>query len=185
MKLIRTFFILAIAVLGFSASDARAQRYVGGSGAPLQSIERQIFREIIKLPYYGVFDNIAFKVEGDTVTLYGQVLNGQNRGAAERAVRDIKGVANVVNNIEILPPSSFDNTIRRQIVNQFWQRGGSLYRYLQGVNPSLRIIVDRGHVSLEGFVANRSDANLARILANVSGSFSVTNNLIVESELPR
>lgn len=185
MKFIRTFFILAAAVLGFSAADAQAQRYVGSNGVPLQGIERKVFREIIRLPYYGVFDNIAFKVENDTVTLYGKVINATNRKSAERVVERIEGVSNVINNIEILPLSSFDNDIRRQVVNQFLQRGGSLYRYVQGVNPSMRIIVDRGHVSLEGFVANRSDANLARILANVPGAFSVTNNLIVESELPR
>jgi hyperosmotically inducible protein len=149
-----------------------------------KTIEQKVFKEILTLPYYGVFDHIAFKVDGGTVTLYGKVANAVNRKSAERSIRDIKGVTNVVNNIEILPLGSFDNTIRRQVFREFASRG--LYRYLWEPNPSVRIIVENGHVSLEGYVANRGDYNLMNILANgVSGVFSVDNNLFVGKDQPR
>jgi hyperosmotically inducible protein len=89
----------------------------------------------------------------------------------------------VVNNIQVLPLSSFDDSIRLRTLRTL-QSGGSLYRYFLGASPSVKIIVDRGNVTLEGFVVNRGDYNLANILANgVSGVFSVRNNLVVEKEL--
>lgn len=179
MKYIRNLFILTFAFLSILAIDARAQ-------TPQNGLESKVFKELIKLPDYGVFDHIAFQVDGRTVTLYGKVANARNKNDAERRVKDIDGVGRVVNRIEILPPSGFDNAIRRQIVRDFYNRGGSLYRYLQGPNPAMRIIVENGHVALEGYVVNRGDYNLANILANgVSGVFSVDNNLIVGSEEDR
>jgi hyperosmotically inducible protein len=173
MKYIRSFAIITFAFLSFLAFDANAQ-------TPQTALEQKIFKEINRLPYYGVFDFISYKVDGRTVTLYGKVASLGTKKSAERVIRKIDGVERVVNNIDELPPSSFDNAIRRQIVRDFWNRGGSLYRYLQGSNPSVRIIVENGRVTLEGYVSNRGDANLANILANgVSGVFSVRNNLIV------
>lgn len=177
MKYIRNFLILTFAFLSFLAFDAKAQ-------TPQNGLERKVFKELIKLPYYGVFDHIAYKVEGNNVTLYGKVANARNRKDAERWVKDIDGVGNIVNNIEILPLSGFDNSIRQQMLRSFYRNGGSLYRYLQEPNPSIRIIVENGRVTLEGYVANKSDSNLANILANgVSGVFNVKNNLIVGKEL--
>jgi len=89
-----------------------------------------------------------------------------------------------VNNIEILPASGFDNSIRRRIVQSFSDKG--LYRYLWEPKPSVRIIVDGGHVSLEGYVANRGDYNLMKILAiGADGVFTVKNNLVIEKEMVR
>jgi len=182
MKYLRNLLVLAIAILGFTFSDAVAQNF---SGNGKNSVERQVYKQIIKLPYYGVFDNIAFRVNGDTVTLYGKVLQPTTRKSAERVVEKIEGVENVVNNIEVLPLSNFDNSIRIRTLRTL-QNGGSLYRYFLGASPSVKIIVDRGNVTLEGFIANRGDYNLANILArSVPGVFSVKNNLIVEKELIR
>jgi hyperosmotically inducible protein len=176
MKYIRNFLILTFAFLAFSAFEAQAQ-------APQNGLERKVFKELIKLPDYGVFDHIAYKVDGNNVTLYGKVANARNRKDAERWVKDIDGVDTVVNNIQILPFSGFDNSIRQQMLRSFYRSGGSLYRYLQEPNPSIRIIVENGRVTLEGFVSNKGDSNLANILANgVSGVFSVKNNLIVGKE---
>ena len=173
MKYIRNFLIISFAFLSVLAFDAKAQ-------SPQTQMEQKIFKKIIGLPYYGVFDHISYKVDGRTVTLYGKVASLGTRKDAERAVKRIDGVETVINNIKDLPPSSFDNTIRRQIVRDFYNRGGSLYRYLQEPNPSVRIIVENGRVTLEGYVSNRGDSNLANILANgVNGVFSVKNNLIV------
>ncbi len=174
MKYIRSFAIITFAFLSLLAvSDAKAQ-------TPQTVLEQKIFKKIIGLPYYGLFDHISYKVEGRTVTLYGKVASLGTRKDAERAVRRIDGVERVINNIDDLPPSSFDDRIRRQLVREFSTRGGSLYRYLQGSNPSIRIIVENGRVTLEGYVSNRGDSNLANVLANtVPGVFSVRNNLVV------
>ena len=174
MKYIRNFLILSFAFLSLLAFDAKAQ-------TPQTQLEQKIFKKIIGLPYYGVFDHISYEVNGGTVTLYGKVASLGTKRDAERAVRKLDGVETVVNNIQQLPPSGFDNSIRRQIVREFYRNGGSLYRYLQEPNPSVRIIVENGRVTLEGFVSNRGDANLANILANsAQGVFSVRNNLIVQ-----
>lgn len=173
MKYIRNFLIISFAFLSFLAFDANAQ-------TPQSQIEQKIFKKIIGLPYYGVFDHISYKVDGGTVTLFGKVNSLGTKKDAERAVKRVAGVETVVNNIDQLPPSAFDNRIRRQMLREFYSRGGSLYRYLQEPNPSIRIIVENGRVTLEGYVSNRGDSNLANILANsTSGVFSVRNNIVV------
>jgi hyperosmotically inducible protein len=145
-----------------------------------QPIEQKVHRELVTLPYYGVFDNLAFKVDGDTVTLYGQVVRPTTRSDAAARVSRIAGVNRVVNNIEVLPLSSFDNAIRARTYRVVFSRGG-LYRYAMGANPSIHIVVDNGHVTLEGVVSNKMDSQLAYMAASgVPGVFSVTNNLRVE-----
>jgi hyperosmotically inducible protein len=173
-----------VAVFGVSAVNVNAQRYADDKQVSSRTLEQKIFKQLIKLPYYGVFDNIKYELNGSTVILSGKVAVARNRKDAENAVEDIAGVREVVNNIEVLPPSPFDNTIRRRVLRTFADRG--LYRYLWEPNPSVRIIVDHGHIELEGYVANRGDFNLMNILANgVSGVFSVRNNLVVEKDSSR
>lgn len=146
-------------------------------------LERSIRKEILSLPYYSVFDAIGYQVNGETVTLSGYVLRGTTKTEAEEAVADISGVAKVVNNIEVLPPSPSDDRLRRKVLETLMNRGGSLYRYFLGTNPSIRIIVKNGRVSLEGYADTKSDSTLAYNLARgVSGSFAVTNDLKIVSE---
>jgi hyperosmotically inducible periplasmic protein len=181
MKTIKTYLIIAIAIFGFSSLSVQGQSKVIAGSVPQSAIEKKIFKEINMLPYYGLFDSISYKVEGSTVTLYGKVNNGINKSSAGRVVKRIPGVEHVVNNIEILPPSSFDDSIRYQVARNFAQTG--LYRYMHPVNPSVRIIVDRGNITLEGYVANRGDYNLMNILAlSASNAFSVKNNLVIGRE---
>lgn len=193
MKYTQLFLIFAIAILTGTFSELSAQGY-GGKRVTVNNTqttlgvmpvdERSVFKQLIKLPDYGVFDHIAFEVDGDTVTLFGKVAIAKNRKDAERAVKRVRGVSSVTNNIEILPLSQFDDRLRIQILRTFARSG--LFRYFQGVNPSVRIIVDSGHVELEGFVANRGDYNTMNILARgVGSSFSVKNNLIIEKEEAR
>jgi len=185
MKFLQKFLILSVAILGLTFVNVSAQSFSGNGKGSVRSIERQVFKQIIKLPYYGVFDNIAFRVDGNTVTLMGKVLQPTTKKSAERVVEKIEGVEKVVNNIEVLPLSNFDNSIRLRTLRTL-QNGGSLYRYFLGANPSVKIIVDRGNVTLEGFVANRGDYNLANILTNgVPGVFNVRNNLVIEKEMIR
>jgi hyperosmotically inducible protein len=142
----------------------------------------KVRKELVTLPYYGVFDNLAYKVEGSTVTLYGQVVDATTRKDAERRVKKIEGIEQVVNNIQVLPVSGFDNTIRVRTYRAL-VRTGSLYRYFMGANSSIHIVVSRGHVTLEGVVSNRMDSQLAYTAARgIPGVFSVTNNLRVERD---
>ncbi len=138
--------------------------------------------ELVMLPYYSVFDNFEYKVDNGTVTLYGEVTRPVLKSDAERAVKHIPGVVNVISNIKVLPLSPFDNQIRAAEYRSIFGFG-SLYRYAMGANPSIHIIVDNGHVTLKGVVANQGDKNLAYIRANgVPGVFSVTNDLLVEEK---
>ena len=173
--------ILALAVAFFiAATSAVAASHTNSKDDVNFQTENQVRKSILKLPYYGVFDNIAFEVVGDTVTLYGQVVRPTTRSDAVKRIAKIEGVDKVVNKIEVLPLSSFDDAIRARTYRAVFSKG-SLYRYAAGTNPSLHIVVKNGRVTLEGVVANRSDSNLANIAANgVSGVFSVTNNLRVE-----
>jgi len=143
----------------------------------LQQVMKRVRKELVTLPFYGVFDNLDYKVEGSIVTLYGQVVRPTTRKDAERRVSRIPGVERVVNNIEVLPLSSFDDSIRLRTYRTLFRAGG-LHRYARGANPSIHIIVNRGHVTLEGVVANKMDKQLAYMAASsVSDVFSVTNNL--------
>lgn len=145
-------------------------------------LSERIRHELVMLPYYGVFDNLAYSINGSTVTLYGQVVRPTTRSSAERVVKKLPGVSRVINNIKVLPLSTFDDRIRRAAYRSIARTGG-LYRYLQGANPSLHIVVDNGHVTLEGVVSGQGDRTLAYMAANqVPGVFSVTNNLRVEGE---
>lgn len=182
MRYIKSFLVLTVILLGSFLVEVSAQGY-GSSEAANQGIEREVFKQLIRLPYYGVFDHIAYQIDGGKVILNGKVARSRNRKDAEYAVKRIAGVDEVINNIEILPLSSFDNSIRVRLLRTYVRRGGSVFRYLQEPNPSVRLIVERGHITLEGYVANRGDYNLMNILANgITDVFSVKNNLIIEKE---
>ncbi len=152
------------------------------SGAePEARISRQVMHELLMNPYYDVFDNVAYSVNGDNVTLTGQVTRPVVKSDAEAAVRRIEGVESVTNNIKVLPPSSMDDRIRRQVYYTVYGFDG-LSKYSWGTNPSIHFIVDGGHLTLVGVVSNETDKNMAGLRANmVPGVFSVTNDLKVES----
>ena len=148
-------------------------------------LARRVRRELVTLPYYGVFDNLAYNINGGNVTLYGEVVRPSTRSDAERRVKKIRGVTRVVNNIKVLPLSPNDDRIRAATYRSIANMGG-LHRYLRGTNPSLHIVVERGHVTLEGVVSGSGDRTLAYHAANrVPGVFSVRNNLRIEGEEPR
>ncbi len=185
MKYVKILLVTLIAILGFSTINVSARTDANDKNVAPQTIEQKVFKELIKLNYYGVFDDLKYKVEGNTVTLYGKVLQPVTKTSAERLTRGIAGVGNVINKIEVLPLSSFDDSIRYRTLRTL-ANSGNLYRYFIGANPSVRIIVDNGHVELEGYVANRGDSNLMNVLANgVPGTFSVQNNLVVEKQMVR
>lgn len=143
-------------------------------------ITREVRHEILMLPYFGVFDNITYKVDGDTVTLMGSVVRPVTKSDAENAVKHIEGVEKVNNQIEVLPPSSMDDRLRLELFRAIYGYP-SLQKYELGVLKPIRIIVKSGHVWLEGVVDNQGDKDLAGLRAKtVPGTFSVDNNLQVE-----
>jgi len=183
MKLFSKLIALAVMITAFSFISANAQSFTASGST--RSIEDQVRKKILRLPRYEVFDAINYAVSGDTVTLSGKVRNAINKSDAEHSVKRIAGVGRVINNIEILPVGGFDESIRARLYHTLAE-SGSLSRYLWDTNPSVRLIVDRGHVTLVGFVANRGDYNTMNILAHgVSGVFSVTNNLVIDKERVR
>lgn len=133
------------------------------------------------LPYYGVFDNLSYRVDGGTVTLFGQVTRPTLKSDAENVVKKIEGVSRVINNIEVLPLSPNDDRIRLAVYRAVYGQP-NLNRYAMQAVPPIHIIVGNGNVTLTGVVANASDKNVAEIQAkSVPGVFSVKNELQVES----
>lgn len=175
----RQLVALLVVAGGFCLAGLAAQRGLSEKGRV--RLERQVRHELVMLPNYSVFDNLAFKVDDNSrVTLLGQVTQPTLKSDAERVVASVEGVEGVTNNIEVLPLSPDDDRIRRATFQAVYSQP-SLQRYGFGAVPSIHIIVNRGHVTLEGVVANETDKNIAGIQARgVSGVFSVTNNLRTE-----
>ena len=149
----------------------------------IDRIIKEVRHELVMLPFYGVFDNLAYKVDPDgTVTLLGQVSRPVLKSDAENAVKHIEGVEKVVNNIEVLPTSIEDDRIRRAAYRAIFGNE-VLSQYQLRAVPPIHIIVKNGHITLEGVVARQMDKQIAGVQVNsIPGVFSVTNNLVVEEE---
>ncbi len=161
-----------------SAFPLAGQRRLPSRRAVIR-IQKEVRHELVMLPYYDVFDHLAFRVDGYRVTLLGQVTRPSLKRDAEQAVKRVEGVERVNNRIEVLPVSPMDDRLREQLFRSIYGFG-SLQKYGVGSNKSIHIIVKHGHVTLEGVVDNQADRNLANMLANsVFGVFSVTNHLQV------
>ena len=144
-----------------------------------QWLTNEVRHQLVLLPFYSVFDNLQYKVDGDNVTLLGQVRLPTLKIDAENAVKGIEGVGKVTNNIEVLPVSPMDEQIRRAEYRAIYG-DPALERYAFGPVPPIHIIVNGGHVTLEGVVDSESDKNVANIRASsVPNVFSITNNLRV------
>lgn len=180
---VRASLILLAGALGMAPAFAldKTQTLPPASQAgPQLNMEKQVRHQLAMLPYYSVFDNLEFRVDGRDVELFGQVRNPVLKSDAQNVVKRIEGVASVTNNIQVLPLSNFDNRIRRAAYRAVFG-GPGMYRYAMGANPSIHIIVNNGNVTLVGYVGNAMDKNLAYMRANsVPGVFSVTNNLQVD-----
>ena len=174
----RKLVVIAVSLFAFAALSF-AQDRDQPSARSQERITKEVRHELLMLPYFGVFDNIAYKVDGSTVALFGQVVRPSLKSDAENSVKHIEGVEKVDNQIEILPPSPMDDGLRRRLFRAIY-RYPPLEKYALGVQKPIRIIVKSGHVTLEGVVDNEGDKNFAGVRANsVPGIFSVTNNLQV------
>jgi osmotically-inducible protein OsmY len=178
--------LMAVALTAASAAGAYA------AGVPQENqhqrseakyrarLAKEVHHQLVMLPWYSVFDSLAFQVEGDKVTLSGQVTRPTLKSDAEAVVKSIEGVASVVNNIEVLPVSAMDDQLRRAEFRAIYGESG-LQRYAIQAVPPIHIIVKNGNVTLEGVVGSEMDKNLAGLRANqVPNVFSVKNNLVAE-----
>ena len=178
--------LLVAAVAFLSSGVCFAQAYPGKvvEGSPQNYdgwLSQEVRHQLLEVPWYSVFDNLEYKVNGTEVTLLGQTANPTLKHDAENAVKNIEGVTKVVDDIELLPVSPLDDGIRRAEYRAIYG-DPQLQRYAMGVLPSIHIIVKGGHVTLVGWVASQSDKDIAGIRAkSVSSVFSVDNQLRVES----
>lgn len=144
------------------------------------SLADQVRKELVVLPYLSVFDNLGFSIEdSNTVVLSGQVLRPILKSDAEWAAKHVTGISKVVNNIEVLPLSPFDDAIRVRTYRAVFSRPGFEKYAIQAVSP-IRIIVKNGNITLTGFVGSKLDKAVAAMAArSIPGVFRVTDDLIV------
>lgn len=146
-----------------------------------EALAKRVRKELVTLPFLSVFDNLAFRVDGGTVILYGQVTRPTLKSSAENVIKRLEGVDRVINEIEVLPLSPYDDRIRIAVLRAVYGQS-ALQRYGLGARLSIQIVVKNGHVTLEGVVDRKADKDIAALMANgVSGVFSVTNNLRIAS----
>ena len=147
-------------------------------------LTKAIRKELVTLPFFGVFDWLEGKVEPDgTVYLAGQVTRPTLKKDAQRRVEKVEGVDKVINQIEVLPLSTNDDRLRVAVFRTLFNGNSPLFRYGQGTNPSIHIIVSRGRLILKGVVSSKGDSDIANIRARgVPGLFDVKNDLRVERD---
>jgi hyperosmotically inducible protein len=168
MKMIQRICTVAVLSIGVVLAQGNPAR-----------MAKEVRHELVMLPYLDVFDNLAYKIDGGTVTLVGQVVRPTLKTDAEKAVKGIDGVEKVDNQIEVLPLSPNDDRIRRALYRAIYLTG-PLTRYDLPVLKPIRLIVKNGNIFLEGVVDTQADKDIANIRARgVHGAFSVTNNLRV------
>lgn len=165
MKTIGTVWLVALFAIGglIHAQENSMHRQ--------ERLTKEVRHELVMLPYYGVFDNLAFKIDGDTVTLLGQVTRPTLKSDAERVVKNIEGVEGVQNQIEVLPLSPNDDRIRLRIYRAIY-RDTTLSRYALRAVPTIHIIVKNGNVTLEGAVGAEAEKNIANLRAHECRAFS-------------
>lgn len=156
------------------------EAFIPGPKSQAQLVKR-VRHSLIMLPYYTLFDDLGFRVNGSTITLVGKVTNPTLKSDAENVTKQVEGVTQVVNEIHVLPLSPMDWRIRRAEYKAIYGDPAISARYCCRAVPSIHIIVENGHVTLEGVVQNQFDKNVINVRAkSVPGVFSVVNNLQIE-----
>ncbi|MBY0376055.1 MAG: BON domain-containing protein [Bryobacteraceae bacterium] len=151
---------------------------------PAKPLAEQVRHELITLPFLSIYDSLRFQVDGDRVILSGETIRPVMKSQAENVVKQLAGVSTVVNNIEVLPLSPYDDRVRIAVARAVYGFP-ALLRYSLGALPSIHIVVKNGNVTLKGVVATEMDRTLAFLRANgVPGTFQVTNELVVAGQRP-
>jgi hyperosmotically inducible protein len=167
--------LLAVALAVFASAPLAAQ-----SQAPTNDLEEEVVKALLSLPHYSVFDNLFFETAGTDVTLMGQVVLEITKAEAAKRVARVKGIGAVINKIEVLPPSSSDDSLRMSLYRSIFGTA-DLQRYSMGADPTIHIIVKGGHVTLVGMVSSDQDRQRAEMVSkSVPGIFSFTNSLRVD-----
>jgi hyperosmotically inducible periplasmic protein len=168
--------VLALVVASLPLAPLAAQ------SEDLSRLERQVRHELVTLPFYSLFDHLAFRIDGSTVTLMGKVTRPTLKSGAENVVEDIEGIDEVKNEIEVLPVSPNDERIRMAAYRAIYGQD-ALSRYAIQAVPPIHIIVGNGNITLEGVVNTEAEKNIAGVQAkSVNGAFSVENNLQVQKD---
>ena len=178
----RRMLVSVTPLLLFAAALSSPLAAKQAAGKAPRTIEKEVRHELVMLPFYGVFDNLEFRVDGNTVVLMGQVTRPTLKTDAERAVKRVEEVQKVDNQIEVLPLSPNDDRIRMATYRAIYGHD-TLSSYAVRAVPPVHIIVKNGNVTLVGAVANEMDKTIASMQARgVPGAFSVTNNLMVDKK---
>jgi hyperosmotically inducible protein len=174
-QVITGFLALVLTAAIAVAAPAPAQ-----ANAPTNDLEKAVVQALWSLPHYGVYDNLYFETDGPNVTLKGQALFEITKAEAAKRVAKIKGIGKVTNQIEVLPPSSADDSLRMALYRNIFGTH-DLYRYSMGADPTIHIIVAGGHVTLTGMVDTKEDKQKAEMVAkSTPGILSFKNDLRTE-----
>ena len=186
MKRFGVALLAAASMSGASAPAASSAAPVAVESRDTYKLIGDVRNAINRLPYYGVFDSLSYSIDNaGVVTLYGATRTYVVHNSAVAAVTNIPGVTRVEDKIEVLPLSPFDDDIRARAYNAIFAYP-ALNRYAWNPQPSIRIIVNRGNVTVAGVVANEFDRNLIEMrLRSVGGTFSVKNELRLDSDTDR
>jgi hyperosmotically inducible periplasmic protein len=159
---------------------------LAGSAFAADRTDLQVFNDVAKqvnrYAYFTIFDSVHADVDDGVVVLTGKVTMPYKASEIEKRVAKVSGVTLVRNKIEVLPVSQFDNDLRQRIARALYANP-ALQMYGLGPNPSIHVIVERGHVTLDGVVNNDADRTIAMMVARQFGSFGeVRNNLKTNEE---
>jgi hyperosmotically inducible periplasmic protein len=154
--------------------------------AQVERKDLQVFNDISnavnRYSFFTIFDDVSANVDHGTVTLTGKVTMPYKRDDIEKRVAKVDGVQQVVNRLEVLPVSNFDDELRHRIARTIYGNA-NFWNYAIMANPPIHIIVDHGHVTLTGVVQSNVDRMLARSLVTQFGVMSVKNDLRTEAEV--
>jgi hyperosmotically inducible periplasmic protein len=166
-------FLVALLALSSSAlaQDRRDQR-----------IANDIVRQVNSYSRFTIFDDVNISVENGLVTLTGKVTMPYKKNDIAKRVADVHGVREVMNQIDVLPVSAFDEELRLRIARAIYGNP-SFWNYAAMANPPIHIIVEHGKVTLTGVVSSNVERMLARSLATGWGELSVTNSLRTDAEV--
>ena len=169
-QVIAGFLALVLAAAVGAAAPVQAQ-------GPTNDLEKEIVKVLWSLPHYGVYDNLYFDTNGSNVTLMGQALFEITKAEAAKRVAKVKGIGTVTNKIEVLPPSSADDSLRMALYRNIFGTQ-DLHRYSMGPDPTIHIIVAGGHVTLTGMVDTKEDKQKAEMVSkSTPGILSFKNDL--------
>jgi hyperosmotically inducible protein len=179
VKLSAAIFVSASSFLATVSAAAPQHEDAFTRGQDYSAIAQRVRQALLLLPNYGVFDDLAFRVDGTTITLLGAVVQVKLKSDAEIAAKHVEGATHVVNEIEVLPASDEDDAIRAAAFRAIYQEGPLAPRYSHRAVASIHIIVKNKDVRLEGVVDNQADRDLAGARANVKNAYKVTNDLTI------